>query len=298
MPQSSIFSIFDNAGERLALSFNGLTMNDPASDPDSRIEVVRIRPRIQARAVVDVRQHSDGLEVQDAFKSTTTLEIGGRILRTSRAALYDACADMSERFDPAILSRDNPTTHGFLALDGSAPTADAATYPTGLIAKRVYARPMESTLPVIVTGGNLHGRAQPSVAAFVTNFLIRDPRVYLQSESSHTIDQTSETAANTKAAYPSWPTITFNASASATQLEIDNTTDDRDALVIDLTNLDGQQVVVDMEQKKITVAGIRRDERYVSGEWFELLAGNNAITVASLTGISNMTMTWRPALAF
>lgn len=298
MAQSSIFSTFGANGARLALTFNGLTMNDPTSPANDRIEINRIRPRVQTRTVMDERQHSDGMQVQPAYKSVTTLEVAGRILRPSRAAIFDAARLVAEKLDPALLSRNNPSTQGFLPLDGSAPTADTTNYPSGLIAKRVYARPVEPVLPVIVTGGNTGGRAQEAAAFFLVNFLIRDPRVYLQAESSQSLAATSTVVSNAKADYASWPTITLTAATTAGTLQVNNTTDDRSALYIDLSGIDNQQVVIDMENHKITVAGIRRDDRYLSGEFFELLPGSNTITVNSLTGITGMTMTWRPALAF
>lgn len=298
MPQSSIFSIFDAAGARLSLSYNGLTMNDPASAVNDRIEIRRIVPRPQARSVMDVRQTTDGMQVQDAFKSMTTLEVVGRILKPTRAAIFDAASQVAETFDPALLSRNNATDKGFLALDGSTPTADTVNYPSGIIAKRVYARPIHPVLPVVVTGGNPGGRAQEGEAYFAVNFLLRDPRVYLQAASSQALSATSTVVSNAKADYPSWPTITLTAATTAGTLEIDNTTDSKTKLVLDLTGIDSQPVVIDMENHKITVAGIQRDERYISGDWFELLAGSNTITVNSLTGITAMTMTWRPALAY
>ena len=299
MPQSSVFSIFDNAGARLALTYNGLTMNDPASAIDSRIEVKRLRARIGTRYVLDDRQHSDGSEVQDAFKTRLELDLTARILRPSRALLYDACQDVAAAFDPALVSRNNQSTRGFLAFDGSSPTADTANYPSGLIAKRLYVRPVEPILPIVVTGGNVRAEATRAEAWFQAAFMAQDPRVYLQAESSLAITGTSQVATNTKADYASWPTLTMTvASTAGAAVAFNNTIESLPPLTVDLSGLAGHQVVIDMDKHKITVAGIERPERYVSGDWFEVHPGSNTITVSSITGISAATLTWRPALAY
>lgn len=274
------------------MTYGGLTLNDPTT-ADDYYEVNRIRPRILTNFVSDTRQDRDGTEVQIARKSALVVDVDIRIVAPTHAKLMDKCRTLAETFDPALVSRDNPTVRGFLAFDGSAQTTDTDTYASGLIPKRIYARAMNPVVPEV------GDRESETHVGFVTiPLLCRDPRVYLQSEVSDVLGTTSEVVSNATADYPSYPTLTIVATAAAGEFAIDKTGDGLDALTLDLELLGAGTYVIDMAAQTILFGGISRPEVYVSGSWFDLAAGNSTVTINDLTGITSATLTWRPALAF
>lgn len=283
-----MFSLRDNNDAPLVVTYNGLTLND-LSNPRDSIRLERIVTNTQIRTITEERQGSDGAEIYDARKIVRLVSLPGVMTAPSLAALSDKMRLLARTFDPALVSRDNPDEHGFLALDGSLPTADTATYPSGLIPTRLYARAQMPIQPNVVP-------ADGYAAAFVIPLVCRDPRGYLQTETTQAIGSTSVVVTNPKADYPSWPTITITATgAGPTAFAIDKSDDGIAALTVNLSGLlNGDSVEIDMETHTIRRNGIKANELYISGGWFDLDAGNNTITVSSLSNLS-VSATWRPA---
>lgn len=283
-----MFALFDNDDAPLTVTYNGLTMND-LSDPKDSIRLDSIATQTEIRSVSDERQGTDGAEVYDARKVLRRLFIPGTLTAPNLAALYDKMRLLARTFDPALVSRENPDEHGFIALDGSLPTEDTATYPTGLIPTRLYARAQMPVQPNVVP-------ADGYAASFVLPLICRDPRGYLQAEASADINAASVTVSNPKADYPSWPTVTITATgAGSAAFALDKSGDDLAALTINLSALStGEEVTIDMERHTIRRNGIAAPELYVSGGWFDLDSGDNTITANDLTNLS-VAMTWRPA---
>lgn len=285
-----MFSLFDVSGveasDRLTLTYNGLTLNDLALLDDC-YRIDSISSRMEFAAVSEKKQQADGSEIYEARKTLRVVTMAGEIVAPSRAKLWDKKATLARTFDPALVSRNNPSTDGFIALDGSIPTLDTATYPSGLIARRVYARAQSTPQPNERTSMGLS-------AEFVLHMVCRDPRAYLQAESTDTWESGANVVANTKADYPSFPTITLEATgAGSATFSLAKT--GGNTLTLNLTTLvSGDTVVIDMEKQTITKEGISAMNLYASGGWFDLSAGSNTITVTNPTNLT-VTAAWRPA---
>lgn len=283
-------------GARLAVTYNGLTLNNPsdtlvgASGPDT-YELNTAVGSTSLDYLSEVNQQRDGLEVYPFRKVSRIETVRGVVRAPSQAKLHDKIKALANAFDPAKIAHDNDPTGAnpnnmFLAFDFSVPTLDTANYATGLVPSRYYALPFRIPDPVI---DNSTGFA----AFFDLIMLMRDPRRYWQTL---TTQAGAATIDNSLADYMSWPTlaITMTGAGSATY-SVTNTTTLHGALalVLDLSNcLNGDVVTVDFERSKITRtrSGVVTDRPsyYVSGDYFHMdPVASNAIAYANTTNTSS-----------
>ena len=287
-----MLALYDAANARLAVVYNGLTMNNPADNESDTIEINGWTSRTLVDFVADGRQDKDGLEAQAPRKQGRVYVMNGILRAPTVPELWDRIKQLASTFDPVLVQRANPTVKGFIALDFSVPTEDTATYASGLVPSRYYARP-RGALDIGYEPAR-HGNAVP----FSLEMLLADERRYLQTASSHTQDSVSKTLANPKADYPSWPTVTITATgAGSAAWTIDKAGDGIAALTLNLSGLvNTDVVVVDMEKKSITKNGISTPSLKTAGGWFDLDVGNQTIDVLNLTNLS-VSLAWRPAFA-
>lgn len=272
-----MIGIYNDAGARLAQTFNGLTLNNPADDADDTYEVNRITYSVVIDAVIDPHQNKDGLEAGPARKVSLLIRVDGMVRAPSIAKLFDKVKALVEAFDPAKISHENADS--FLAYDFTTPSV------AGNVAARYYVRPRDlPTPPVDMSTGN----ATP----FTLELLAADPRRYAQTEDTLAGAGTATNGGD----YPTWPTLTITmAGAGAANYTADLTTDTPLPLVLDLTGLIATSVVVvDMESKRITVDGVEDASRYVSGDYFQLEPGANTVAYSNTTNASSV-LSWRDA---
>src|SRR3972149_10612744 len=143
-----MISLFDDAGRRLAVTFNGLTLTTPADVSDDTYELNTVAGMTVVDAIAELRPEGDGMEVYDARKVSRLVRIEGGIRGPPLARFYDKEKLLAKTFDPALVSLNNPTVSGFLALDFSVMTEDDATYPDGLVLSRYYCRPRTLVEPI------------------------------------------------------------------------------------------------------------------------------------------------------
>lgn len=270
-------------GTRNPLTYNGFTFNQViGADKRDTIEVNAVRVQTAVQSIREVREYESGLEAYGAFDRGKRLTLVGRITASSWGALYDRIEDMATAFNPAVVSRNNPTTFGYLPLDFSVPTA------AGTLACRYYVRAEEPFEPPY---SQYSGIAVP----FTLALLAPDSRRYLQAESSLV---GAGTADNTAASVWSWPTLTIAMTgAGSTDFIISNTSVGPISLRLNLSSLiSGDSVVVDMERRSIKVNGVDTPSLFALGDYFHMEPGNNTITVTN--GINaSPTLTWRPAFS-
>jgi len=277
-------------GLRLAVAYNGLTLNNPSDtlDGDSGPDTYEINSVAGSTAfdyISEVNQQRDGLEVYDFRKVSRIETLRGVIRAPSQAKLHDKIKSLANAFDPAKISHDN--TDPFLALTFSVPTTDTANYATGFVLSQYYAIPLRMPDPVV-------DEAAAFAAMFDIVMLMKDPRRYWQTQSSQT---GAATVSNVLSDYPSPATLTItmagagNAAYSAT-----NTTalHGAEALVLDLSGRSAAQVVVvDMERRSIKVDGTETPSIYVSGSYFHIdPVASNVIAYANTTNATSV-LTWR-----
>lgn len=283
-----MLALYNDAGARLAHTYNGLTLNNPADDEKDTFELNNVVPLTQLDSVSDPHPDKDGMESYDVRKVARVLRVEGVIRAPTIAALFDKQKLLALTFDPAKVAHENPTTQGYLPYDFSVPTADTANYPSGLVPSRYYLRARACVEPIV---SQYTGYA----AMFVLELVARDPRRYLQTTSSITA---AGALNNSLADYRSWPTLTLNMTgAGSATAQIQNTTDlGVKAITLNLSgtvNLD--VIVVDFENQTITKNGVATPSLYVSGDWWEVEPDTQTIAITNFTNVGSWSLVWRRA---
>lgn len=281
-------AFLDSKFDRNPLVYNGLTFNQSITGSKKDIiEVNNIRAHTQMQAIREIKEYESGVEAYGAFKRGKLLTLQGIIRASTWGGLYDRITDMAAAVDPDQVTRDNPTTFGFLPLDFNIPTEDAVNFPTGLMPCRYYVRAEDAFEPPI---SQYSGKAVP----FVLPLFAADARRYLQTTSQLT---GAGTADNSIATAWSWPTLTIAMTGAGSATFTIGNTEAAGSLVLNLLGrANGESVAVDMERRKITVNGVDTPNLYVSGDFWHMEPGTNTISVTNGTNASP-TLTWRPAFA-
>jgi hypothetical protein len=283
--------IFDDSGNRLLHTYNGLSVNNPsdnASAPKTIFEVNTVTPLTELDSVSDPHQTRDGMESYDVRKISRVFRIDGTIRAASIAQLFDKMKLLAKTFDPAAVSHKNPSTQGYLAYDFSVPTTDTANYPSGFVPSRYYLRARRVPEPVISDRTGLG-------AFFSLDLVAADPRRY--SQSTTTVSAVGAVD-NTLGDYRSWPTLTINMSGagSATASYTNTTSLGAKTLTLDLSGcVNTDVVVVTMETKTITKNGTSTPSLYVSGDFWEIEPESQTLSRANTTNQSSFSLVYRRA---
>lgn len=280
-----MIGIFDDAGNRLAIDFNDLTLNDPNDPVDDLFEINAVITSGSFDTTIDSDPSGDGAEVSPARKIMYVVRIDGTVRAPTLAKLYDKKRDLSLAFDPSIASRNNPDTHGFTDLDFSVPTTDTAEYASGLIPSRYVARSRKEVVPI-------DAEYSGTAAFFSAELLVKDPRRVYQ-----TLETLSGAGtANNKGNAPADLTLTITMAGAGSGAyfirRVGSDTGTKD-LTLDLSGLsNGEVVVVDMANRQITVDGADTPSLYSAGDYFDLDPGNNTITYSNTTNATSV-LSWR-----
>lgn len=278
-----MIGVFSDDTTRLAIAYNGLTLNSPTDPSDDTYEVNAAVVAPQLDTIEDPNADDDGLEAYKVRKVRAIITIDGTMRAPTIARLFDKSKAFVAAFDPAKASHENPATAGFLPLTFSTPTLDTTNYATGLVPSRYFARARRLFVPAVseYTGYSAFFRCELEAA---------DPRRYLQ-----TIDSKSGAgdAGNTLADYRSFPVLTLTASgAGSATYTISRAVSGftTKQLVLNLSTLVNADVVlVDMAAHSITKNGVYAPSLYVSGNWFEIEPGTNTLTITNGTNITTVT---------
>ncbi len=252
--------LFGLDGEtRSTLTYNGLSLNVAVANRSPIYRVDMATPTSILDAVQEMHPTGDGSEVYGARKIAKVYKLDGVVRGDNMAQLCDRIEALAKAFDPAKASHENASSEGFLAFDFSVPTEDTTNYATGLIPSRYYARSQLCVEPAFTAYLGL-------AAPFRIQLLMRDPRRYLQTE---TTQAGAGTIDNSLADYRSWPTITITmAGAGSATYKVMNTTalSGGKSVTLDLSGcVNTDVVVIDMEHKKVTKNGVETPSLVVSG---------------------------------
>jgi hypothetical protein len=152
------------------------------------------------------RALGDGFDASDVYLSKRVLGLSGGLYGRSRGEFYDHLQDFVTAFTPTNAYNDEPGDRGYLPLDYWVPTADKVKWPTGLIHKQIYVRPMRQ--PSVTFNTDAAGGDNQFPLAITWDLLLeaRDPRVYdfnqfgIHIESAH--QSNNKRLINNKGDYP------------------------------------------------------------------------------------------------
>ena len=275
---------------RLAIAFNGLTLNNPSDDPQNTYEVNTSAPLTNLDYVSELNQGRDGMEIY-AFRKVNKIEtLQGFIRAGSLEALADKIVALGKAFDPALIGHDHAADPFTNKLTFSVPTTDTTTFPSGLVSSFYYALPMRVPEPIINFATGL-------TAAFDITMIMRDPRRYYATQGSKS---GGGSISNTIGNYPSPATLTITmAGAGSATYKAQNTTTvhGAQALTLDLSGLSASDVVVvNMDRKTITINGTSDMSPYVSGDYWHIDPGTNTIAYTNGTNATSV-VTYYPAFS-
>lgn len=284
-----MIGIYDGDGDRLSVTYNGLTTNSAADAKDDTFELNAVTTIQPSEGVQESRPDRDGVEVYQARKQMMVVRLDYTIRAQSLAALYDKKRALAHAFDPAEVWRENQSVNGFIALDFSVPTGDTVNYPTGLVPSRYYARPRQTPIPAdsMVTGDGCFATVE---------MLIADPRRYLQTADT----LAGAGTANNRGDVPTYPTLTVTmagAGSAAYTVSCDPALSGiaTSSLVLNLSGCVAADVItVDMAARTILKNGVDAPTLYVSGDYFPLEAGSNTVAYANATNATS-SLSWRRA---
>lgn len=289
-----MISIFDASGSRLAIAYNGLTLNNPADAYNNTYEVNGVVETETLASFKEPAANGDGLEAYKVRKVVKLIRIDGTIRAPDLPTLFDKAVALVAAFDGAKVSHENPSTEGYLPLTFSIPTNDTTDYPSGLVASKYYVRALKCVVPTITEYiGNS--------AFFSLELEAVDPRRYLQAQSSTGALPGSSLVGNPLANYRSLPVMTVTMTGAHTTGFTLGASHANGAPAQSLSlslsgGAAGTVYTIDMQKQTIVDQnGVDQTASvYLSGTWLEIEPGNNTITVSDLTNCS-LSMTWYPA---
>jgi len=295
-----VIGLYDNAinPARKAISYNGLTLNNPADPPDDTYEINTVVYGSEYDQTFDSDPASDGTEVGNVRRTNLIVRMDGTLRAPTMAKFFDKRKALAAAFDPALAAYRNavasgitPANWGVLPMDFSTPTEDTATYASGFVPARYYAR---SRRGVYIPTSQYTGLG----GFFTAEMVVPEARRYLQTTSSLAVTG-SNTLDNSLADYPSFPTITITATGAGSTAEAITRvgTYSTEALVLNLSTLaNGNVVTIDMKNKRIWVGTTETPSLYVSGVYWAVEPTSQTITLFDATNVS-VAVVWRRAWA-
>lgn len=294
-----MFYPFEDETTRVAMTYNGLTLNDPNADPNDQFEINILDFDPAWEAVTEPKTLTHGLEVYKPRRVQTIIRALGIVRGPTFGALLDKVASLNAAFDPVNAYRNDFATtrnRGFRPFASTIPTADSTNYPSGLIAAHINVRSMRQ--PVRRTS-QYDGLA----ARFELTLLAADPRLYYDTgQSANRTDAGAVSLNNEAAFFPSWPTTTIDLSGAGSQVVAFTlaSADQTVAFSLDLTGLDGSDtVIVDHEHRQIFLNGSVDMSLYVSGDYWEIPPSEtSSLTISNTSGTlaGTVTVAWERAI--
>lgn len=297
-----MIGLFKENGDKLPITYRGLTLNDPADDPKDTFEVWLALVDPEHSSIAEPKSERDGSEIYRPKKQRGIIRITGGVKAPTAGELFDKIEDLRAAFDPVnayMADLASTVDIGFMPLEFSRPTADTANYASGLKDLQYYARSL--ALPVTRVSKN-DGKA----ARFAIVMECADPRAYSQTASSaQRTNAGAITVDNTLASYYSYPTITITLSGATGVIELERVAAlDTSALQLDLTGLvAGDVVVVNMESQSVTLNGAAAMDLVVvdQADWWELYgAESQTVNVTNISGTAlagTVSVAWVKAFA-
>ena len=302
-----MISIFDDDGNRLSVTWNGIEFNSPTltrhEQTGKRLETAALSTpaNFHSEAVSDVLKNGAGIEYYNPHVGTRVLNLRGSIRADVESNLVKQVVDMQRAFHPLMLQSEYglneagtltwPPPSGLpdwvrtlpLKFTRVMPRTEApsAFSNTGLFTLQYHVAPLALPDPV------RSSVAQGVGVDYEAEFLILDGgRSFDQTESTLVGDGT---VTWTWGQAPVWPEIEFTlAGAGASNLTITTSQGHMgNALVLNCSGIGASAVRVDCRNRQIYVNNVATDSLYVSGD-YPVLRGQGATTVA-WTNTTNIT---------
>ena len=173
------------------LDINDVWLPDQAGQPVNgfRLDDARFLP-VNGVGYKEKRSLADGFDAARVFLGMRQVFLRGTLFRLTKAELHDSLRLLRQTFNPVLAYADDPINHGYLPLRFKVPTTDAY-FESGFIDAQVYARPvdMPGTMYPRDAAYGADGRGFSEVFEVMLDCV--DPRIYNQTATTITLDNTS-----------------------------------------------------------------------------------------------------------
>ena len=301
-----MISLFDQDGNRLSVTWNGVEFNDPTLTRDEqsgfRLEIAAFNTpaTFHSEQIADVVKNGGGIELYNPHVGTRVLNLRGSIRASGERELAEQVVDLQRAMHPLYLQsalaenragnqtwpppaglpswvRGYPLKFTRMRDRDTAPTR----YPDGKFLLQYHVVPL--SLPDPLRMSVLQGIG----VEYEAEFLVMDGgRSYDQTEDTLSGDGTITWLWGQA---PVWPTYEFSLSGTGPADLTITTTQGHMAtsLVLDTSSKSTGSFVVDTRDRTIAYNGTVNDRYYSSGD-FPPLRGDGATTVA-WTNTTNVT---------
>jgi hypothetical protein len=284
----------------LPLSYNGITTGTTLAGGIQRGIVFNgVTPsQIPAIGYLDKSALRDGMDAADVYLAGRTFGIDAAVYGTTQGDAWDLMEGLMSAFDPINAYDADSDNDGFIAFDYTRPTANVATWPVSTypngIPMRMYLRPDgPPTFPVEVNVA-IKGYALRTTI----RLLARDPRQYLQTTQSISINNSSaDVTATHRGTHPVYPILTFSMSAAgstAARFLIE-----QQSVRLDLSTTTTGTFTVDWEFGTIKDENDDLANRLFNSSFTQgfhpIFGGGSRFLRENQTGISGGSLVWREA---
>lgn len=285
------------------ITYNGWTATGAsgaaAGAPLSGYVVEQLTPGpIDASGYLDQRALADGIDAFDVFLGARQFTLVAAVYGSTKGDGWDKLDAMLKAFNPTIAYTADTSQRGFLPLTFYRPTADISTWPETTYP---YGIPLQASVRALtplrydVMRKGSTGVSAKGIAFQVAGTLVaRNPRLQLQSQTTHTITTSTTTVAH-RGSFPTWPVVQFSmtsAGSSAAAIALDGFT-----VKLDLSTTTTGDFTISYEDRVITdgngAAANRLYDSSFDQMFQEVQPGGSLLRGFNLTGMSSPRLVYR-----
>jgi hypothetical protein len=317
-----MISIFDDANERLSISWNGIEFNQPVlgrlqTPSGFRVDNIGFSTptNFHSEIVADIVKNGGGVEMYNPLTGTRVLNMRGSIRGATESAVNDQVRTLQRAMSPLYLQSalNYAVEHGGDQSEMDIISAASRQWPVGSgLPSWVRGVPFKFTrmLPKSEVTAYRDGKyllqyhvvplqlSDPIKADVSTGFGVDYEAQFLLMDGGRSFDQSSTTVQGDGTLTmnwgraPVWPRIHFSmtGAGSATATITTSGTPMATALVLDLSTLGASdEVDVDCRDRSIRVNGVLTQAIYASGDYPIIADRTIAATTVAWTNTTNMT---------
>lgn len=301
-----MISLFDDSGNRLSVTWNGINFNSPTltrtTQSGHRLETVGYSTptNLHTEIIADIVKNGGGHELYNPLVGTRVLNLRGSTRADVESEVMDLLINMQRAFHPLSLQTQFatndagtltwPPPDGLPAWVRSKPLAftrtmptdtDGTDHPDGLFELQYHVVPLE--LPDPIKASVLQGVGYEWEAQFL---LLDGGRSFDQTEKTLSGNGTVTQVWGKAPLWPTWEWSMTGAGSATMTITTGGTMGT--SLVLDLSALSNTNTVkVDSRDRSIWVNNARTSSIYVSGD-FPILHGNGTGTAVTWTNTTNV----------
>lgn len=180
-------------GRERPFSFNTVEQED-GSSVQSGVVIKRVEyGDLEVVGYTEKRSLDDGNDAADVFLGRRRVTLTGEVYGATKGELFDRLREMRFAINPRLAYDETPGDKGYLPLAYFEPTAELATYPTGLIQLMLLCHSIGGVNTNFDRDKQGGADTDPLTAPYQVSFEAVDPRVYLLDRAEEVLEGDSGT---------------------------------------------------------------------------------------------------------